>query len=86
VYAIYPIPVIVCAAILLVIRHLQLGIPSDPTASPGWWDLFDAPFEDVWIVAGLIMRLYRPRTSSEQSRVKRLLTKKDVRRWLDESE
>jgi hypothetical protein len=78
--------VIVCASILLAIRHLQLGIPSDPTISPGWWDLFDAPFDDVWIVAGLIMRLYRSRSPLEHSRVAHLLSKKDVRRWLDEKE
>lgn len=85
VYAIYPIPVIVCASILLVIRHLKLEIPSSQEDSPSWWDLFDAPFEDVWLVANLVVRLYRPRSQSDQNRVMQLLTKKDVRRWLDEN-
>ena len=83
VYAIYPIPVVVCAAILLVIRHLQLPLPSESTSETKWWELFDASFQDVWHVAGFIMRLYRPRTSAEQIRVVRLLTKKDVRKWLE---
>ncbi|KAG8829871.1 hypothetical protein FRC17_005875 [Serendipita sp. 399] len=103
VYAVYPVPVIVCAAILLVIRHLQLPYPSEPPrrgvtptndANPDaetpptpfstWWELFDASYEDMWLVCGIIMRLYRTRTPEESVRPARLLTKKDVRKWLDE--
>ncbi|KAG8844734.1 hypothetical protein FRB91_002368, partial [Serendipita sp. 411] len=96
VYAVYPVPVIVCAAILLVIRHSQLPLPSEPpkagtaitdngnteaaalpTPFSSWWLLFDASYEDMWLVAGIIMRLYRPRTPEESVRPTRLLTKKE---------
>ncbi|CCA68945.1 hypothetical protein PIIN_02805 [Serendipita indica DSM 11827] len=82
VYAIYPIPVIVCASIFLVIRHLQLPLPSERESELRWWELFDASYDDVWLVCGLIMRLYRPRSQADQLRPSQLLTKKDVRRWL----
>ncbi|KAL4074637.1 cyclin-like protein [Scleroderma yunnanense] len=84
VYAIYAVPTIVSAAILLATRHLGISLPSSPQNS--WWDLFDAPWEDVWIVCGHIMRLYRERTVEEQHRVMRMINKKEVRRWLEEQQ
>ncbi|TFK62196.1 cyclin-like protein [Pluteus cervinus] len=82
VYALYQMPSIVSAAILLTVRHLQIPLPS---SSPDrWWELFDAPWEDVWSVCGYIMRLYRERTPEETTRPSRLLQKQDVRKWLEE--
>lgn len=82
VYALYSIPTIVSAAILLTARHLHISLPSTPPNC--WWDLFDADWEDVWSVCGYIMRLYRERTEEERSRVVGMVGKKDVRRWLEE--
>ncbi|KAJ7470293.1 cyclin-like protein [Mycena latifolia] len=82
VYALYPVPTIVSAAILLTVRHLQLALPSAPPNC--WWELFDAAWEDVWSVCGHIMRLYRPRSEEETQRAVRMVSKKEVRRWLDE--
>ncbi|KIK06617.1 hypothetical protein K443DRAFT_674278 [Laccaria amethystina LaAM-08-1] len=82
VYALYQIPTIVSAAILLTIRHLNISLPSTPPTC--WWELFDANWEDVWSVCGFIMRLYRQRTPGENRRLARMLTKKEVRRWLEE--
>lgn len=79
VYALYAVPTIVSAAILLATRHAGVALPK------GWWELFDAEWEDVWSVCGHIMRLYRPRTVEEQTRVVRLLSKKDVRQWLEDA-
>lgn len=80
-YALYQIPTIVCAAILLTIRHLGISLPSE---SPNcWWDLFDAAWEDMWSVCGYIMRLYRERSDEERKRVVGLVSKKDVRLWLE---
>ena len=84
VYAIYAVPTIVSAAILLATRHLRISLPSTPPNC--WWDLFDAPWEDVWIVCGHIMRLYRERTVEEQHRVMRMVNKKEVRKWLEEQQ
>jgi cyclin L len=81
VYALYSVPTIVCAAILLATRHLQISLPSEPPTC--WWELFDAEWEDVWTVCGYIMRLYRERSAEERSRVVGMLGKKDVRSWLE---
>ncbi|KAG1759040.1 cyclin-like protein [Suillus occidentalis] len=81
VYALYAVPTIVSAAILLASRHLQISLPSSPPHC--WWDLFDAPWEDVWSVCGYVMRLYRERAPEERMRVLRLMGKKDVRGWLE---
>ncbi|KAF9453295.1 cyclin-like protein [Macrolepiota fuliginosa MF-IS2] len=83
VYALYQIPTIVCAAILLTIRHLNISLPSE--APNCWWELFDACWEDMWNVCGYIMRLYRERPEAEQKRVLGLVSKKDVRRWLEDN-
>ncbi|KAJ3508753.1 hypothetical protein NLJ89_g5588 [Agrocybe chaxingu] len=84
VYALYQIPTIVCAAIFLTARHLQIPLPSKPPVC--WWELFDANWEDLWSVSGYIMRLYRKRTPEERRRVLGLVSKKDVRKWLDENQ
>ena len=83
VYALYPIPTIVCAAILLSVRCLRIPLPSTPPVC--WWELFDAEWEDVWSVSGYIMRLYRERTEEERKRVVGLVNKRDVRRWLEDN-
>ncbi|KAJ6500485.1 cyclin-like protein [Mycena sanguinolenta] len=82
VYALYPIPTIVSAAILLTTRHLHIPLPSTPPNC--WWELFDAVWEDVWSVCGHIMRLYRPRTEDERIRVAGMVNKKEVRKWLED--
>ncbi|KAI6019666.1 cyclin-like protein [Pisolithus orientalis] len=69
--------------ILLATRHLGISLPSTPPNS--WWDLFDASWEDVWIVCGHIMRLYRDRTLEERLEVMRMVNKKEVRKWLEEN-
>jgi cyclin L len=83
VYAIFPIPPIVCAAIFLTIRHLQLPLPSEPTSSIRWWKLFDATFDDMWVISGIIMRLYRKRSQADEQRVVNMLRREDVRKWLE---
>ncbi|KAJ4467472.1 cyclin-L1 [Lentinula edodes] len=81
VYALYQVPTIVCAAIYLSTRHLQIALPSQ---SPHcWWELFDANWEDVWTVCGYIMRLYREHTDDEKVRVVAMISKKGVRNWLE---
>lgn len=80
-YALYTVPTIVCAAILLTSRHLGISLPS----TPPWWELFDAEWEDVWSVCGYIMRLYRPRSDEELRRPAGLLTKHEVRKWLEDN-
>ncbi|KAI6036840.1 cyclin-like protein [Pisolithus microcarpus] len=83
-YTLYTaVPTIVSAAILLATRHLGIPLPSTPPNS--WWDLFDAPWEDVWTVCGHIMRLYRDRTPEERLEVMRMVNKKEVRKWLEEN-
>ncbi|KZV75783.1 cyclin-like protein [Peniophora sp. CONT] len=77
VYALYPVPTIVCASILLTSRFLNIPLPD------GWWELFDAEFEDVWSVCGWTMRLYRDRSEEESSRVVRMTSKRTVREWLE---
>lgn len=76
VYALYPVPTIVCAAVLLTIRQLAVPLPNL------WWELFDAEWEDVWAVAGHIMRLYRPQDTSHRRHLLSLLSKHDVRQYL----
>jgi len=77
VFALYQVPTIVCAAILLAVRHLSIPLP------PNWWELFDAAWEDVWSVCGYIMRLYRERSVEDRSRVVGMVSKKEVRKWLE---
>lgn len=81
VYALYSVPTIVSAAILLSTRHLNISLPSTPPTC--WWELFDAEWEDLWSVCGHIMRLYHPRSEADTTRVFGLLGKKDVRKWLE---
>lgn len=83
VYALYSVPTIVSAAILLTTRHLDIGLPCSPEKC--WWELFDADWEDIWSVCGYIMRLYRERTREEQTRVMGLVSKKAVRKWLEDN-
>ncbi|KAI0646933.1 cyclin-L1 [Trametes meyenii] len=83
VYALYAVPTIVSAAILLATRQLGIALPSSPESC--WWELFDAEWEDVWSVAGYIMRLYRERSPEDQARVLGLVSKKGVRSWLDQN-
>jgi hypothetical protein len=78
VYALYQVPTIVSAAILLTTRYLRISLPSQ------WWELFDAEWEDVWSVCGHIMRLYRPRTQEEKLTVDRLVARQEVKKWLEE--
>jgi len=82
VYALYAVPTIVCAAILLTTRFLGLPLPSAPHDC--WWELFDADWEDVWSVCGYIMRLYRDRDPNDMLRITGMVGKKEVRKWLEE--
>ena len=82
VYALYAVPTIVSAAIMLATRQLGVALPTSPEGS--WWELFDAEWEDVWSVAGYIMRLYRERTHEDHARVLNMVTKKGVRSWLED--
>ncbi|PPR04963.1 hypothetical protein CVT24_010421 [Panaeolus cyanescens] len=79
VYAVYQMPTIVCAAIFLTVRHLGIPLP------PNWWELFDADWEDVSSVSGYIMRLYRNRTAEDSKRVQGMVSKKAVRKWLEDN-
>ena len=81
VYALYAVPTVVSAAILLTTRQLGIALPSDPTSC--WWELFDVEWEDLWSVCGHIMRLYRERTTAERIEIMGLLTKRDFRQWLE---
>ena len=81
VYALYAVPTIVSAAIMLATRHLGVALPSTPGSC--WWELFDADWEDIWSVAGYVMRLYRERSPDEQARVLGLVSKQKVRDWLE---
>lgn len=82
VYALYPVPSIVCAAIFLAARHLAIPLPSDPPNC--WWTLFDAEWEDIWSISGYIMQLYLPRSLEHKMMVMRLVNKKEVRKWIEE--
>ncbi|KAJ8519894.1 hypothetical protein ONZ45_g3197 [Pleurotus djamor] len=82
VYALYSMPTIVSAAIFLTTRTLNISLPSK---SPNcWWDLFDADWEDIWSICGHIMRLYRQRSPDDRQRVMGLVSKKDIRKWLED--
>jgi hypothetical protein len=81
VYALYPVPTVVSAAILLMTRQLGISLPSSPENC--WWELFDVEWEDLWTVCGHIMRLYRERTMPEQIEIMGLLSKKELRIWLE---
>jgi cyclin L len=83
VYALYTVPTIVSAAIVLTTRHLGIALPSTPPNC--WWELFDAEWEDIWSVCGYIMRLYRKRRVEDEVQIMGMLTKKDVRKWLEEN-
>jgi cyclin L len=78
VFALYQVPTIVSATILLATRFLDYPLPDQ------WWVLFDADWDDVWSVCGYIMRLYRERTDEEKNRIAGMISKKEVRRWLDD--
>lgn len=82
-YALYSVPTIVSAAILLTTRFLGIALPSKPPNC--WWELFDADWEDVWSVCGYVMRLYRPRPEEEQNVVMGMVSKKGVRQWLEDN-
>ncbi|KAJ7168231.1 cyclin-like protein [Mycena crocata] len=100
VYALYPVSTIVSAAILLATRGLRIALPcacgehnadtrgteDGPNARNCWHDLFDAAWPDVWSVAGHIMRLYRPRSEEERTRVVGMVGKREVRKWLEDRE
>ncbi|KIY43645.1 cyclin-like protein [Fistulina hepatica ATCC 64428] len=81
VYALYSVPTIVSAAILLMTRHLGISLPSSPPNC--WWELFDASWEDIWSVCGYIMRLYRERSAEDKQRVIGMVDKIQVRKWLE---
>ncbi|KAI0256472.1 cyclin-like protein [Lactifluus subvellereus] len=81
VYALYAVPTVVSAAILLTTRRLGISLPSSPENC--WWELFDVGWEDLWSVCGYIMRLYRERTTTERVEIMGLLSKKDFRQWLE---
>ena len=82
-YALYAVPTIVSAAIMLATRQLGIALPSAPDSC--WWELFDADWDDIWSVSGYIMRLYRERSPEDQARVLGLVSKKGVRSWLDQN-
>jgi cyclin L len=82
VYALYPVPTVVSAAILLTTRQLGISLPSSPDKC--WWELFDVDWEDLWSVCGHIMRLYRVRTLAERLEIMGLLSKKELRQWLED--
>jgi cyclin L len=79
VYALYPIPTIICASILLCARFLSIPLPEK------WHEIFDADWEDMWSVAGYIMRLYQPQTPEKKRELMSLLDKKSLRQWLEKS-
>ncbi|KAG5645903.1 hypothetical protein DXG03_005050 [Asterophora parasitica] len=83
VYALYQVPTIVSAAIFLTVRHLNIPLPSTPPNC--WWELFDASWDDMWSICGYIMRLYRRRSVEDSNRVVGMVTKQEVRRWLEEN-
>ncbi|PFH50055.1 hypothetical protein AMATHDRAFT_41115 [Amanita thiersii Skay4041] len=80
VYALYQIPTIVSAAILLTIRHLDIALPSTPSTC--WWELFDAAWDDIWSICGYVMRLYRKRSEEDERETMGMVNKKEVREWL----
>ncbi|KAG9002036.1 hypothetical protein FRB94_004128 [Tulasnella sp. JGI-2019a] len=81
VYALYPSATIAAAAIFLTCRQLQIPLPSNPEHP--WWELFDSELEDIMSICGAIQRLYRPRSDREKRLVMTLVSKKEVRKWLE---
>lgn len=81
VYALYPSATVAAAAVFLTCRQLQIPLPSDPV-NP-WWELFDSELEDIMSICGAIQRLYRPRSDREKRLVMTLVSKKEVRKWLE---
>lgn len=81
VYALYQVPTIVSAVILLTVRHLNISIPSTPPNC--WWELFDTSWEDLWSVCGYVMRLYRKRSIEDMNRIIGMINKREVRKWLE---
>jgi hypothetical protein len=84
VYALYPVPTIVCAAIFLATRKLGIALPSLPAQA--WWELFDTEWDDMEAVCAYIIHLYQPRSAKDSLQVMGLLSKKDVRKWLDDQQ
>lgn len=84
VYACYPFQAIATACIFLTCRELQVPLPSS-TQHP-WWELFDADIDDITSICGYIQRLYRPRTDHERNLIATLVSKREVRRWLEMQE
>ncbi|KAG9010851.1 hypothetical protein FRB90_007582 [Tulasnella sp. 427] len=81
VYAIYPFPTIAVACIFLTCRKLQIPLPEQP--SHPWWSLFDADLGDITAICGYILRLYRPRSEAEKQLVMALVSKTELRKWLE---
>ena len=50
-----------------------------------WWELFDADWEDIWSICGHVMRIYRERDLRDQTRVLSMVSKKGVRKWLEDN-
>ncbi|KZS99145.1 hypothetical protein SISNIDRAFT_448003 [Sistotremastrum niveocremeum HHB9708] len=78
-YAIYSIPTVVTAAILLATRHLAIPLPKK------WHEIFDATWDDMWAVAQTIMRLYNKRVKDQMALLRPMLGRHGVRRWLQEN-
>lgn len=76
----FPFPALACASILLSTRIHAIPLPD------GWNELFDADMDDMVLVCGYIMRLYRERPEAEKARWIELVVggKKAVRKWLEE--
>jgi len=81
VYALYPPATIATACIFLTCRQLQVSLPSNP-AHP-WWELFDSELEDIMSICGYIQRLYRPKSDREKILPMMMVSKKEVRKWLE---
>lgn len=79
VYALFPISTIICASILLCARFFSIPLPEK------WYEVFDAEWEDMWSVAGYIMRLYQPQSLERKRELMVLLDKKALRQWLEDT-
>jgi len=44
---------------------------------------FDSDLDDILSISGQIQRLYRPRSEKDQCLVMSLVTKRELRRWLE---
>ncbi|WVW85655.1 hypothetical protein I302_107693 [Kwoniella bestiolae CBS 10118] len=51
-YALHPPHTLACASILLTTRLLRIPLPE------GWYILFDATYDDIWLCCGHVMRVY----------------------------